>query len=150
MLLHLTLQLMIILGDISVFIKCGNNPHEKILDNLKTGEKIITKDPVLFYKLIKTNQIYWPAGLEGKTAGNVQYNANYDSTFKWLIDTTDPFIKNSKNPGAKFSWDSASFQYFKDNYRLFKSSNIDTCCLNGFEKSSRIKRNVYLYKRNDE
>lgn len=148
MLLHSLLQIMIILGDISVAINCGKKPHNQIFNNIKPGEKIIAKDPEIFYQMIGTNPIYWTAGLDGQTAGNVQYKANYDSTYIWLAEIRDPFDKNTKNPGAKFRWDSKSYKYFKDNFDLFQVSNIDSCCSKGIAKASRVRRNIYLFKRN--
>jgi hypothetical protein len=153
---HLLLTGLLIVGDASRVAVCGPAPHAEIVAAIPDGEKVLSTDGYTFYQVRHRNRIFWPAGLQGDTVGGVPFTTSYDGSFRWLVLPND-FLERVRNPedlgregnpGGKFRWDWATFEYFRYNFHLRAVSSVDECDGNsGLARFSSMPDSLYLYER---
>ncbi len=147
---HFLLAAIGVVGDIAAVRACGPDPYARLIDQIPPGDKVVTNNSDVFYRIRPRNPVYWPSGLQGQTPGLVPFTTHYDSSFRWLalsrpLDEVDLV---NVNPGVKFSWDAETLQYFRQHYVLMISTDLRQEChvLRGLSRFSRMTRSLYLYR----
>jgi hypothetical protein len=147
---NLGLQGLKMVGDLSRTNACGHDPFSAIFMEIPGGDKVLTNQPYVFFRIRPHNPVFWPGGLAGETPGGIAFSSTYDDSFEWLIlgkSLTDQTILQDRGPGIKFAWDAETLDYFQSNYSLVRSHDIQSCGGDrGLSRFSTQQDALFLYR----
>lgn len=133
-------------GTYSWHRKYGLDLHHALIEQIPPGEKVLTNVGHVFYALRARNPVFAPAGLYGTTPGQVAFATQYNDAFRWLV-LTEPLTRDDINPGGKFSWNDATFDFFRGHFKLVHTSSMsDRGKSLGLARFGGFVRTLYLYR----
>lgn len=123
----------------------GTRFHCSLLSHIPAGDKVLTDIGPLYYQLHVRNPLFHPAGLKGRTVGQVPYQTTYDATFHWLLLPHD-LSEHRETSGDKFRWDETTFAYFQQNYELVGVSDMSRISRTKLTRFVPHIQTVFLYR----
>lgn len=117
-----------LLAGLEAAYACGRDPYTELLSRVPPGDKVLTTDGHAFYRLRQDHPVFWPAGSRGAAwwSPDPAKVIHYDESHRWVVLRSPP-KEGGSNPGGKFAWDAATYEWFHTGYEQVAEAAIASC-----------------------